>query len=60
MGRGDATKTDKMYLTYPSEWTSELEVIRKELGALAVQDSVRHILAQYLRARKETTKEEKQ
>jgi hypothetical protein len=53
MGRGDATKTDKLFLSYPSGWTSELEKVREEIGGLALQDAVRHIVAKYLEARKE-------
>jgi len=53
MGRGDATKTDKLFLVYPSEWTVELEQIRQETGGLAIQDAVRNIVAQFLSARKE-------
>ena len=48
MGRGDAMKTDKIYLTYPSEWTDRLEAIRQKTGALSLQDVVRFILARYL------------
>lgn len=53
MGKGDASKTEKMYLVYPSEWKPELEEVRKEVGGLSLPDAVRAIVAQYLQARKE-------
>ena len=54
MGKGDATKTEKIMLTVPSEWISQLEALKTVYGAMSVQDVIRGILGGVL-AKKEAT-----